>query len=180
VPTSVFIDNNCWDFFMTRRIDLAVELPSDEFRLFITREAEFEFPGMPPDTRAFAEATMARCGVRTDAYFGFAEAESATGDHRFGGFGSGRWPTPEERSFNEQQRAAIKKGKRPTRLHKGEADLSLAARASHSVVLTLDAKPGPIKTAFDQSGKVVFLNDFDASGLTLRAYILAKLRRDAE
>ena len=71
---SVYVDNNVWDFLFERRIDLAVELPRDEFCLCLTREAEFEIPPIPPEKaelKAFIEATIAKCGIQTDTYFGF-------------------------------------------------------------------------------------------------------------
>jgi len=75
-----------------------------------------------------------------------------------------------------QQRAALKTAKkRRSKLHPNEADVSLAARAFHSVVLSLDAKPGPIKDACQQGGMVVFLTDFDKSGLSLGDFILKSL-----
>ena len=74
-----------------------------------------------------------------------------------------------------QQRAALKTAKkRRSKLHPNEADVSLAARAFHSVVLSLDAKPGPIKDACQQGGMVVFLTDFDKSGLSLGDFILKR------
>jgi hypothetical protein len=51
MPTDVYIDHNVWDFLFARRIDLAVELPDDEFSLHLTREAEFEIPPTPSDKR---------------------------------------------------------------------------------------------------------------------------------
>ena len=42
-------------------------------------------------------------------------------------------------------------GKRPTKLYPGEADTSLAMRAVQSVVLSLDAKPGPIYDAYQRA-----------------------------
>ena len=71
MPISVYIDNNVWDFLFDRQMDLATELPRDEFCICITREAEFEIPPMPPEKRAFAEATIAKCIITTDAFFGF-------------------------------------------------------------------------------------------------------------
>ena len=50
---------------------------------------------------------------------------------------------------------------------------SLAARSFHSVVLSLDAKAGPINDAYQQGGKVVFLTDFDKSGMSLSDFIKA-------
>jgi hypothetical protein len=34
---AVTLDNNVWNFLFQRKIDLAAELPSDEFAIFITR-----------------------------------------------------------------------------------------------------------------------------------------------
>jgi hypothetical protein len=65
------------------------------------------------------------------------------------------------------------KKKRPTKLHPGEADISLAARSFHSVVLSLDKKKGPLKDAYEQGGKVVFSTDFDKSGMSLSDFIKA-------
>jgi hypothetical protein len=56
-------------------------------------------------------------------------------------------------------------------LYPKEADISLAARSFHSVVLTFDKKKGPLKDAYDQGGTVVFLTDFDKSGMSLRDFI---------
>ena len=71
---NVFIDNNVWDFLFARRIDLAVALPSERFCLYIPREVEFEVARIPPEKaelKAFIEATIERCGIRTDTFFGF-------------------------------------------------------------------------------------------------------------
>jgi hypothetical protein len=46
MPISVYIDNNVWDLLFELKIDLSTELPDDEFRLCLTREAEFETPPM--------------------------------------------------------------------------------------------------------------------------------------
>jgi 5S rRNA maturation endonuclease (ribonuclease M5) len=41
------------------------------------------------------------------------------------------------------------------------------------VVLSLDAKTGPINAAYKQGGMVVFLTDFDKSGKSLSDFIKA-------
>ncbi len=77
-------------------------------------------------------------------------------------------------AFITEQRSALKTDKkRPTKLYPGEADISLAARALHAVVLSLDAKAGPINDAYEQGGKVIFLTDFDKSGMSLSDFIKA-------
>ena len=47
---AVTLDNNVWDFLFKGTIDLAAELPSDEFFISITREVEIESMAIPPDT----------------------------------------------------------------------------------------------------------------------------------
>ncbi|MDB6061975.1 MAG: hypothetical protein JWM78_2078 [Verrucomicrobiaceae bacterium] len=72
----------------------------------------------------------------------------------------------------EQQKNRLGATKKvSTKLYKNEADISIAARAMHSVVLTLDKKAGPINDAYKKGGKVVFLDDFDSSGLSLKEFI---------
>ena len=174
MPISVYIDNNVWDFLFDRRIDLAAELPRDEFCIAITREAEFEIPLIPPEKaelKAFIEASIERCGIRTDKLFGFYDERFPPDEQRVGGFDEGRWASQEEVAFMDQQRTPLPRPKRKTGLYAGEADTSLAARSFQAVVLSLDAKKGPINDAYKQGGKVVFLTDFDRSGLSLRDFI---------
>jgi hypothetical protein len=168
----VYIDHNVWDFLFERRMDLAVELPLDEFCLCITREAEFEIPPTPPEKKAFIEATIAKCRIPTDTFFGFNVDSLPPDEQRVGGWNMGRWASPKEIDFIAEQRTALNATrKRPTKLHPGEADISLAARSFHSVVLSFDKKKGPLKDAYEQGGKVVFLTDFDKSGKSLSDFI---------
>jgi hypothetical protein len=114
---------------------------------------------------------MAQCDIKTDVYFGFATAGLSPGEQRFGGFGVGRWATPEEiRFISEQRRSPVS---RPTKLAKHEADISLAARALHSVVLTLDQGSVALKNAKAQGGKVVYLNAFEKPRWECRAPVCA-------
>lgn len=176
MKTSVYIDNNVWDFLFARKIDLSAELPNSEFCLCMTREAEFEIPPIPEekaDLKKFIENTIQKCVIEPHSYFGFYDPSHSAEEQRVGGFNEGEWASAEEVAFMEQQKTrlgAVKK--QSTKLYKNEADISIAARAAHSVVITLDKKTGPINDAYKQGGKVVFLNDFDSSGLTLKEFIL--------
>lgn len=173
---NVYIDNNVWDFLFERQLDLAVELPREEWRLCITRETEFEVSSIPSKKlKDFIASTVAKCGIRTDAFFGFNDDGLPPDEQRVGGWDIGQWASPEEVAFAAQQKTALKTKKRPTKLHQGEADISLAARSLHSVVLSLDAKTGPINDAYKQGGRVVFLTDFDKSGLSLANFIKARV-----
>ena len=174
MPIGVFIDGNVWNFLFDRKLDLAAELPSNEWGIMHTREAEFEIPAGKPALDAFIQETMARCNVQTDILFGFADETRPVAEQRFGGFDVGRFAHPDEIAFIANQRAS--QVVRPTRLQKHEADISLAARSFHSVVLTLDRRSAPLKAARDQGGKVVWLNDYDASALTLAEFIKRTIR----
>lgn len=139
---NVYIDNNVWDFLYARKLDLCAELPLSEYHLCVTREAEFEIQRIPPEKaelKAFIEDTIRKCGVETRSFFGFYDDRYPPHEQRFGGFGVGRWASEKELVFIEQQKDWLSNKKRPTGLYENEADISLAARASDSVVLSLDS-----------------------------------------
>lgn len=177
---SVYIDNNVWDFLFERGLDLSVELPADRYCLCMTREAEFEIPPIPAEKielKRFIETTIAKC-VQTVSLFGFYDETLPENEQRYGGFDVGRFASDAELDFLNQQRKSISDRKREkTKLFRNEADVSVAARSFESVVLTLDAKKGPINTAYEQGGLVVFLKDFDDSGLSLGDYVDAQIAK---
>ena len=177
---AVTLDNNVWDFLFARKTDLAAELPSDEFAVFITREVEIE--GMAiPDTESntmlkdYIVRTIARCGIKTTAVFGF--ATDGPGPQRVGGFDQGTWQSQTEREFYDAIRQPYLFGRRETnsQLTHNEADAAVAAQSFFSVALTCEkpGKPGPLRFAAEHGGKVLYLPDVDRSGLTLRSYIAA-------
>lgn len=175
---SVFIDNNVWDFLFDHKIDLVTALPHSEFSIGITREAEFEIPPIAhkkPALLEFIESTISRCGIEADSYFGFEDHNLPPGKQRVAGFDFGRFASDEELKFMDSQRALRKpshsKLNPKTELYKQEADIALAARSFHSVVLTLDAKKGPLADAHVQGGKVVFLAGFDPSAMSLGDFV---------
>jgi hypothetical protein len=170
VLTNIYLDSNVWDFLFDRNIYLSSEFPPEEVRLWITREMEFEIPQMPERKRTFVQTTIAKCNIGTDAFFGFFDDSRPPEEQRVQGFGHGRWASAQELDFLASENRSVVV--RPTKLHKHEADVSLAARSFHSVVLTLDAKRGPLKRAFRQGGKVVFLNSFDTCSISLREFVL--------
>jgi hypothetical protein len=181
---NVYIDSNIWNFLFERQIDLAVALPSDRFCLYIPREVELENRAIvrpeKAGLKAFIEATIAKCDIQTDRLFGFNEDSLPPHEQRVGGLDVGRWISPEESAFIAPYKAALRTAKkRPTTpLYPKEADILLAARASHSVVMSLDDKAGPIRDAHRQGCMVVFLTDFDKSGLPLGDFILKSLSPD--
>ena len=98
---AVTLDNNVWNFFHDRGIDLAGELPRERFAIFITREVEIETLAIPEATKAalkqFIVRTIADCGITTTWVFGF--DSGAPGPQRYGGFDQGVWQSQTEREF---------------------------------------------------------------------------------
>ena len=178
MPIDIYIDHNVWDFLFARKIDLALELPAGEFSLHLTREAEFEIPPTPGDLRVFIEETIQRCHIDVRPYFGFFDNQHLATEQRVSGHDEGYWASHEEYIFIESQHLKLGRSKKAkTRLFKNEADISLAARSLHSVVLTFDRKPGPIQDAYKNGGRVIFLNDFDEYKLSLKEFILAEINK---
>lgn len=142
MKTRVYIDNNVWDFLFSRRINLSIELPTSEFCLYMTREAEFEIPPIPngkADLKEFIDDTIKKCVIKIEKYFGFFDENHSEEEQRVGDADVGRWITSEESRFIEQQKTKIGTVKKAqTRLYKNEADISIAARAMHYVVITSD------------------------------------------
>lgn len=176
---AVFIDNCAWDVFFDARLHLRWELPPEGYDLWITREAEFELMPLAakrPDLTAYIERTISDCRIRVHAYFGFFQDEHAADEQRIGGFDQGWWISQPELDFIHSQRAKLGASKKAsTKLFNNEADIALAARSLHSIVLTRDQKRGPLQDALKQGGRVVLLNDFPTSGQSLREYVEARI-----
>lgn len=173
---SVFIDNNVWDYLFENSIDLCKELPFDDFCISITREAEFEIQSIPTDKaalKAFIEASLSNREVKTDSYFGFYDPSLPPNEQRVGGWGVGRWASEKEIAFIQNQRSRIGPLKK-TKLFANEADVSIAARALKSVVLTFD-KRGALNEAYKQGAKILYMTDFKNSGKSLAEFIKTAL-----
>ena len=177
IKFSVYIDNNVWDFFFDKEIDLAKELPPDKFHFCIPPHAKFEIDLIPDlGKREFIRKTMNE-RVETKSYFGFANPMRSDEEQLNGGFGDllnpdvgGDFAEIDESELRENlERRYLKNKKRPTGLYENEMDIELATRSLHDVVLTLDKKR-PLTKGY----RVVFLNDFDQSNLTLAAFIISK------
>ena len=176
----LFIDNNVWDLLFERQLDLETELPRERFSLHVTKEASFEIRALAhrPDKAGLLAFIIAQCSaanVLTDCFFGFADPNLAAEDQRVGGFDEGRWISAEESAFLDKLVPVIGRLRR-TGLYKDEADLSLAARAMVATVLTFDAR-GPLRSAYQDGGDVIFLRAFDTSGLSLADFIMLNSRR---
>jgi hypothetical protein len=172
-----------WDFLFLKQIDLAMELPQKEFAIFITREVEIEtlaIPATDPSKTAlrdFIARTIAGCETRTTSVFGFAGPDP----QRLGGFGQGTWQSQTEREFYAaiRERFLLGKSEKNSRLTGNEGDAAVAAQSFFSIALTCERpnKSGPLRFAKENGGKVLYLEDFDQSGQTLKAYVTAFYRQ---
>lgn len=175
----LFIDNNAWDIFSDKNIDLLVELPQAEFNLKITREAEFEIPQMPKEKKAYVEKYINQKAIKFDSFFGFYDPSLPPEEQRSGGFGSvfdpdvgGRSIALDEAQLIEGE--SIGPSKRPTGLFKNEADVSLAARSLHSFVITCDGKKALKRVKENHKGKIIDLKKYTA-GTSLYSFVKAEI-----
>ncbi len=177
---AVTLDNNVWDFLFEKKIDLAAALPADEFKIFITREVEIEsmaIPGTESKTifKDYIAQTIAQCGIKTTAVFGF--ATDGPGPQRVGGWGQGTWQSQTEREFYDAIRPLYLFGRRKTnsQLTQNEADAAVAALSFFSIALTCErpGKSGPLRFAAEHGGKILYLRVIDRGGLPLKAHISA-------
>lgn len=190
---SVTIDSCAWNFFFDNEFDLCVELPPEKFSLFITREVEIELLQIPDvskhevDNRLlkqFIRSSIDLRKVETTYVFGFAEANDPDEPARYGGFDQGTFESDIEQNWRQREetqrfvREGHAKRRKSTALRKNEADVSLAVASLTSVLITNDqkadassGKKGPIYDAAINGGRVVYLQDFQASGLTLADFI---------
>jgi hypothetical protein len=175
---AITLDNNVWNFLFDKNIDLASELPADLFTIHITREIEIETLAIPDRDskkalKEYIAGTIASCGIKTTWVFGF--AHEGPGPQRHGGFGVGTWQSQTEQEFYAaiRERFLIGKSQKNSMLSDNEGDAAVAAKSFSSIALTceLPDKIGPLRFASEHGGKVLYLESFERSGLTLRVYI---------
>jgi hypothetical protein len=175
---AITLDNNVWNFLFDKKLDLVSELPLDHFAISITREVEIEtlaIPAHPSKTalKDYIARTIDNCHIRTTSVFGF--ASDGPGPQRVGGFDQGTWQSQTEAEFYAaiRDQYLIGRPEKNSQLTDNEADAAVAAKSFFSVVLTceLPKTTGPLRFAAENGGKILYLKDFDQSGLTLRAYI---------
>ncbi|ASG23734.1 hypothetical protein [Nitrospirillum viridazoti] len=174
---SVIIDSNVWNLFSDLRIDLAIELPSDRFKLFIPREIEIELAAIPDqadkvDLKDYVRAQVAAGHVQTQRVFGF--NHDRDDPERYGGFGVATWQSETEREFYNLIRERYLLGKKATKskLSKNEGDAALGASSFFSIVLTCDLTPGPLRVALENGGKVLDMRRFPELGIALADYVM--------
>lgn len=167
---SVLIDSNAWNFLFDRAIDINLEIPPEEFLLFVPREVEIEIEAIPNikdgvdkrPLKQYIQDSLARREMRTTATFGFAEANPVNGPATFAGFGQGTFQSVKERDWYSKSKTRgyiLGKSKKGSGLSGNQADAAVAAASFDCVVVTCDKKRGPILEAAENGGTVIFLSD---------------------
>ena len=173
---SLYIDSNVWNLLYDWEINLRKEFPKDKYELMIVGEQQLENKAIVHNDglASYVEKYMVIWDVKVDRYFGFFDERHNEDDQRVGGFSNGRYIQDDESDFIEKYSGSLKNKKKRSGLYRNEADLSLAARSVHSIVLTFDTKKGPLKWAKDQGHKIIDLNGFDRSS-SLSSFVQGKL-----
>ncbi|WET07935.1 hypothetical protein P3S72_15520 [Pseudomonas sp. D3] len=189
----VTIDSCTWNYFFDNQYDLCVELPPEEFSLFITREVELELLQIPDESHGIDKRPLKEyvrnsidCRKVTTTYvFGFSDLDNPEEPSRYGGFGQGTFASDDEQDWRQREKTQqfvqagyAAKQRKKTVLRKDEADVSLAVASLNSILITVDekkdaslAKKGPIHDAAINGGFVVYVQDVQASGLRLADFI---------
>jgi hypothetical protein len=175
---NVALDNNVWNFLFDRKLNLASELPSNEFAIFIPREIEIETEAIPvkeskAPLKEYIARTIAECGIKTEWVFGF--ATEGSGPQRRGGFGQGTWQGKTESEFYAaiRQRFLVGQTEMGSQLARNEGDAAVAAKSFSSVVLTCESRKvsGPLRFASEHGGAILYLDTFDGGGQTLKEFV---------
>jgi hypothetical protein len=174
MKNAVFIDGNVWNFVFDRKLDLAIELPADEFSICHTREAEFEIPVGKLELDVFNTSTLARCNIQTGSYLG-----SRTTASRRTNNGSAALTSAASPAMRRSRSSRLRRHRRSC----GRPSCRNTKPIFHcggAIVPHRRAEPGPQKHGaskrYDQRGKVVYLDDFDASSPSLAEFIKARMR----
>lgn len=162
----VYIDNNIWDFVLLNEIDLKSCFPQSEFQLLISKHGRFEIEQMPDSESTKLLKTyvydMLESYVEEQHRFGFYDSSLPDDEQRASGFGVGAWGSVIEndmRALLNQLHGSEDKRKETLILKKQEADIELGALSACNFVITLDKKSGPLRSAKENGGKVIFLNE---------------------
>ena len=186
--TKLYFDNNAWDVLFKFNVNINSELPSSEYEILITKEAEFEIPGMPAEKREYVDKSMKLSDVKTDTYFGYYNPAFSSDEQRVAGYGSvddhkigGRYATLAEAEFLKDESLTISKTKKKTGLFGNEADVSLGARSLIEVVVTGDDKKALKRARTNWGGSIIDIKKYDGS-IPFRDFLIseiAALRNDS-
>lgn len=190
MTTAIYIDSCAWNYLFEAQVVMSDAFPRETFRLCITREIEIELfatrdTGIDGSDKRplkqFIRESIAQHDIRTTGNFGFMTLSPDGTPSKAQvnvGFGQGPFQPQEDRDWYakpEVRKLLDGKKLRPTGLSKYQGDASLGVRSFRSIVLTAEKKgtPGPIRLAKEQSGHILYLEDLEASGQTLKEFVLS-------
>lgn len=107
MTTPIFIDSCAWNYLFVHHIDLAVELPREEFALAVTSEVKIEIESIPDGKdkcplKIYIANSFAANKVQITYVFGFATHEpdgSLSKIQTNGGFGQGTFQSKKDRAW---------------------------------------------------------------------------------
>ncbi|SUB63971.1 Uncharacterised protein [Plesiomonas shigelloides] len=166
IVINVYIDNNIWDFIFKNGLNLRDYFPAEKYRILISKHGRFEITQMPdtPDKIDFKNYILSVLAGDVEELhtFGFSNPAHSESEQRNSGFGMGAFTSVrvnEERERLKSEYGVTQKRKESLILNKQEADIELGALSLTNFVLTLDKKDGPLKSASENGGNVIFLNE---------------------
>lgn len=174
----LYIDSNVFNFVFDNGINLRDEFPADLYELRIIGEQDLENRAIPlgkQNLKEFIYQAIESYPIKIDRLFGFYDDRHPAPEQRVGGYGVGRYACITETAFISSERKEQSDKKR-SGLYKDEADISLGARAmGGGIVISNDAKKGPLPRAREKGGRVVFLINFNPCEESLRSYVEKQL-----
>lgn len=188
MKVAVYIDSCAWNYLHRKQIDLAKELPTRKYSVFMTKEVAIEIAAIPDhstnaDNRPLKEYirnSMARHSIAISANFGFRSCKpdgTRSETQINGGFGHPFQSAADRHYYDrpEVKEMLNKPLRKKTGLRKNQADASLAVRAARAIILT-DESPsnqGPLRLAAEAGESIVYLSTcLEEAGLTLDEYLV--------
>lgn len=165
---NIYIDHNIWDYLFENNIDIRDVFTKENFNICIAKHGRYEIDQLSKkpnknNLRYFIESTMTHDDVLQQDTFGFYESSHPDNEQRSSGFGVGGFTsssTNRMRKLLDELYPEKPKRKETLILTPNEADKELGAISVHDYVLTQDIKPGPLKTAKENGGKIIYIQDF--------------------
>lgn len=158
----IYFDTNFFDYLFENQVQLEEYFPASHFELFVTKHCKFEFDQLPESEplKLYFKQLIGSV-IEIYSHFGYRDPSLPENEQRLDGFGAGRFASSAQQKFTQKLKGKYGSGEKRKRsliLYKQEADIELASRSLDAVVVTFDAKDGPLVEAKRLGGKIVILN----------------------
>ncbi|EKO3904883.1 hypothetical protein GWZ48_002320 [Vibrio fluvialis] len=160
----VIIDNNMWDFFYKNNIDISEVFSREKYSLFVCQHGLYEIEQGKSNTEFynFAMSHINEGIVKVKALFGTLDHNVPDQHQRRQGFGLGVLGSRLNADLNAkilEKHSIGGKRKSTMIMNKDETDIELGSLSATYYVLTQDKKNGPLRTAQELGGKVIFIDE---------------------